>query len=609
MGFLALLSQFTTLENGRNEKRTMSGFEVAGIVLGTLPLVVTALEAYSNFLRDWGKAPAELRSLNRQLSTERVRLCNVCEQLISDVVAQRDIEPMLQDPFGPLWQAKETNDRIRRRLWDSYTPFEDTVKEVGEALESVMMRLRIDVSPDGTVQWIDRKRVTRDFKKLLYRLNRKDYQEALDTISKGITSLEGLTQQSVGLEPRRRKQSRCKVFKVLRDLSTSFYRALCSSLLCTDSHDVSLELATRFIEVGHECDDEKIAQDAQFRLAISFEVAKGSTSKMFWDEVNIKAMSASMTRPSAPCVVAAKTKSAKRVAFGIDRALSRLSFTEPATELKPNVKTAMAMLTRPATDIAFIKCPEESSVMPAISPLDLCLTLKKAHQERPACYGYFIDKEYSHRHFQVCPLGTVINSDGWSIVTLEDVLEGKKGLRPLILLAEKVRLALVIASSVLQLSKTPWLPEALTPKNIHFFRRGHTLSYEHPFLQRRLPEDSLKLLNNTADSRGYSLSSNPTLLALGMLLLEIILGSSLKQLRLPDEKGPDGDGLIQDLTIANRMLEQRVALINPAYKAVVERCIGCTDSKELDEDDFRQTVYNGVVMELEAIWDHTKLGI
>ncbi|CZR47371.1 uncharacterized protein FPRO_08745 [Fusarium proliferatum ET1] len=587
----------------------MSGFEIAGIVLGTLPLVVTALEAYSNLLRDWGKAPAELRSLNRQLSTERVRLCNVCEQLISDVVSHRDIEPMLQDPFGPLWQAKETNDRIHRRLWDSYGPFEDTIKEVEEALQSVTMRLRIDVSPDGTVKWIDRKRVPRDFKKLLYRLNRKDYQEALETISKGITSLEGLTQQSVGLEPRRRKQSRCKVFKVLRDLSASFYRALCSSILCADSHDVSLELATRFIEVGHECDDERIVQDAQFKLAISFEVAKGPTSKMFWDEVNIKAVSVSMTTPSAPRVVAAKTKSAKRVSFGIDRALSRLNLTEPATELKSNVKTAMAIMTRPATDFAYIKCPEESSVRPTISPLNLCLTLQKAHQERPACYGHLIDKEHSHRHFQVCPLGTVVNSDGWSIVTLEDVLEGKRGLRPLISLAEKVKLALVIASSVLQLSKTPWLPEAITSKNVHFFRRGNTLSYEHPFIQRRLPECPLKRVSHTSESTNYSISSNVTLLALGMLLLEIILGCSLNQLRLPDEKSPDNDndGLIQDLTVANRMLEQRVALISPAYKAVVERCIGCMESKGLEDDGFRQTVYNGVVMELEAIWDDTKL--
>ncbi|SCV30697.1 uncharacterized protein FFB14_03180 [Fusarium fujikuroi] len=206
------------------------------------------------------------------------------------------------------------------------------------------------------VKWIDRKRVTRDFKKLLYRLNRKDYQEALETTSKGITSLEGLTQQSVGLEPRRRKQSRCK----------SFYRALCSSILCTDSHDVSLELATRFIEVGHECDVEKIVQDAQFKLAISFQVVKGPTSKVFWGEVSIKAMSLSTTNPSAPCVLAAKSKSAKRVSFGVNQALSRLSLMEPATEL--NVKTVMAILTRPATDFAYIKYPEESSGMQTNKP-------------------------------------------------------------------------------------------------------------------------------------------------------------------------------------------------------------------------------------------------
>ncbi|RSL77023.1 hypothetical protein CEP51_009444 [Fusarium floridanum] len=588
----------------------MSGFEVAGIVLGTLPLVVTALETYSNFLRDWGKAPSELRSLNRQLSTERVRLCNVCEQLISDVVPQRDVEPMLQDPFGPLWQGKETNDRIRQRLWDSYGPFEDTVKEVEEALDSVMQRLRIDVSSDGKVQWVERKMVTRDFKKLLYRLNRKDYQDALQIISTGVTSLERLAQQSVELEPRRRKQSRCKVFNVLRDLSTSIYRALCSSILCNDSHDVSLELATRFIEIGHQCDDEKIVQDAQFKVAISFEVNQGPMRKRFWDEVNIKTASVPITEPPAPFVVAAKTKNMKRVSFGLDRALSRLRLTEPPADVKPNIKTAIALLNRPVTDIAFMKTPEES-ISTTITPVNLCLALREAHQERPDCYGHLIDKECSHRHFQVYPLGTTVNSDGWSIVTLDEVLEGRKGLRPLISLAEKVRLALAIASSVLQLSKTPWLPEALTRKNVHFFRRGNTLSYEHPFIQRRFPECSTKPLSDNSDSETCLFSNNPTLFALGMLLLEIILGSSLDQLWQPENESPDDDSnsLIRDLTIANRMLEQRVALINPAYKAVVERCIGCTESKGLDEEGFRQTVYNGVVRELEAISEYTNLGI
>ncbi|KAK3896367.1 hypothetical protein C8A05DRAFT_40124, partial [Staphylotrichum tortipilum] len=60
----------------------MSGFEVAGIVLGSIPLIVTAVEAYIKFMRDWGKIPSELKSLNRQLTTERAKLYNVLEQLL-----------------------------------------------------------------------------------------------------------------------------------------------------------------------------------------------------------------------------------------------------------------------------------------------------------------------------------------------------------------------------------------------------------------------------------------------------------------------------------------------------------------------------------------------
>jgi hypothetical protein len=130
----------------------MSGFEVAGIVLGTLPLLVSALETYSKFMRDWGKTPSELRSLNRQLTTERAKLYNVCDLLISDAVPNQDIEPMLLNPFGPLWKATETSDKIRRRLWDAYKPFEETVIEVEEALQSIMQRLRVQVSADGKVR-------------------------------------------------------------------------------------------------------------------------------------------------------------------------------------------------------------------------------------------------------------------------------------------------------------------------------------------------------------------------------------------------------------------------------------------------------------------------
>jgi hypothetical protein len=127
----------------------MSGFEVAGIVLGSLPLLVTALEAYCKFIRDLGKAPLELKSLNRQLTTERAKLYNVCGLLISDVVEQKQIEPMLRNPFGPLWRIPETNNKIVMRLWNSYEPFEQAITEIQEALDNIMRRLRVQISENG----------------------------------------------------------------------------------------------------------------------------------------------------------------------------------------------------------------------------------------------------------------------------------------------------------------------------------------------------------------------------------------------------------------------------------------------------------------------------
>jgi len=129
----------------------MSGFEIAGVVLGTLPLIITAVEAYIGFMKDWGKVASELKSINRQLSTERSKLYNVCDQLLSDIVPQKDVEPMLQDPFGALWQSEDTKKRIRRRLWKSYDSFETTVLEIREALQTVTNKLSVDVTRDGQV--------------------------------------------------------------------------------------------------------------------------------------------------------------------------------------------------------------------------------------------------------------------------------------------------------------------------------------------------------------------------------------------------------------------------------------------------------------------------
>ncbi|KAJ4265376.1 hypothetical protein NW762_004664 [Fusarium torreyae] len=327
--------------------------------------------------------------------------------------------------------------------------------------------------------------------------------------------------------------------------------------------------------------------------------------KRFWDEVAIKTATPSTATPPKQPPEEIQMKSTKRVSFGFKQTVSFMD----SDKSPHDIKSAMAILSRPATDIAFIKTCHKEDSQAVQTPLNLCTALRMGLKARPVCYGHLIDTERTDRHFQVCPLGTPINSDNWSIVTLDDVLGSKKGLRPLYKPVEKFQLTLAIASSVLQLSKTPWLPEVLTRRNVHFFRRDNFCSYTEPFLLRTFPLKPLKATPTTSRPGNMSMS-NPTLFALGILLLEIILGEPFEQLRSSDEKVIEGDddGIIRDSIAAHKLLEEKVALKNPVYQAVVQRCIDCTEPNGLDEDNFRQLVYNDVVMQLEAILDYIKLG-
>ncbi|KAJ0338706.1 hypothetical protein COL922a_005296 [Colletotrichum nupharicola] len=129
----------------------MSGFEVAGVVLGTIPLLISALEHYKegiSTIRAWRNYDRELRSLIRNLQTERVRFQDVCEKLLVGLVSQCQIESMVDDPFGPAWQEEKVRTKIEARLWRSFSNFEDIIKDMEEATKE--MKTKLDLQPDGT---------------------------------------------------------------------------------------------------------------------------------------------------------------------------------------------------------------------------------------------------------------------------------------------------------------------------------------------------------------------------------------------------------------------------------------------------------------------------
>lgn len=122
----------------------MSGLEIVGVVLGSIPLVISALEHYRDGLRTiqrWRKWDRELQSLIRNLETEQAKFQDICEKLLMGIVSPSRIEVMVEKPLGDLWMEKETQKKIRARLWRSWDVFERNLEDISGAIGEMMGRL------------------------------------------------------------------------------------------------------------------------------------------------------------------------------------------------------------------------------------------------------------------------------------------------------------------------------------------------------------------------------------------------------------------------------------------------------------------------------------
>lgn len=125
----------------------MSGLEVVGVVLGSIPLIISALEHYRDgvsTIQRWRKYERERQSLVRSLKTERVKMHNICEKLLVGLVAPSQVQDMIQNPFGQLWQEEAVMRKIRARLEESIEVFGSIVEDMKDAILEMMRRLGLD---------------------------------------------------------------------------------------------------------------------------------------------------------------------------------------------------------------------------------------------------------------------------------------------------------------------------------------------------------------------------------------------------------------------------------------------------------------------------------
>jgi hypothetical protein len=251
----------------------------------------------------------------------------------------------------------------------------------------------------------------------------------------------------------------------------------------------------------------------------------------------------------------------------------------------------------------------------------LCTAIAEANSE-DKCLGLYIDKK--SRLEGVFPRPSPwVSASTRELTSLSSLLKHPVSQIPTpsedahrLSMKERLILAVDISKGILQLHATPWLDQRWDKEDIMFLKNDITAINNSGRCQR--PVDVKQPLVSKSLSKGQKISTtqavpnqlyhlNPTLLDLGIVLLELYFGQAIEQKRLQEDLAPNGDTHSNtDLYVARRWLFESYQMnMSEKYWTAVKHCIDIhsfdlmSQKPDLFDETFREAVYEKVIVPLE----------
>ncbi|KAL9042554.1 MAG: hypothetical protein Q9214_003740 [Letrouitia sp. 1 TL-2023] len=588
----------------------ITGVEVAGLALGTLPLIITALEHYNNGakpLKDFLRYRTLIRSMIIDLGTQNILLRNNIEHLLDGLVADIDRAFLLENPGSLGWKDASLTEKLQIRLAGAYTIYTETVKDMISQLD--LLRDKIGLDEHGKHRWVDSKSQKKEWKKFMLCLSRKEHESLLLKLDMDNRHLKSLTKSSRDLEPiRSGRRNRREPFKAFAEKAKSLHRLMKVgwSCDCQLTHRANLHLEHR-----------KSDTNPVFR--VSFPILHPSPQSSYrWHETDIRPLTVDSLETKIADLSEVHDVTATALAC-----LDALSTTEKETKQQPSSRESgwKKGIIIPrfksgqgrksvawAPEVHVPQDRKSTGVNPKIS--DLCSALQQANGQ-PDCLGCLVDDQESEEGFlvsqpsvktlnRIASLGDILRQQrSVELIAIGNGMMTLSGIRAETRLTKKQRLqlAVILASTTLQLHATPWIDQDWGKHDILF----HDDCVDQPHISQHFHKHETPL-NITPPQ--WSPIRNLSVFGLGVLLLELSFGRPLEHFKI-DQDPP----IFTDLAIARRLLDFLEDEESSAYTDVVRACINCDFGSKvkvssLENDAFRQAVYDEVVCPLEDEWAH-----
>jgi hypothetical protein len=354
---------------------------------------------------------------------------------------------------------------------------------------------------------------------------------------------------------------------------------------------VNLRLENRSKRLERE---EDVLQQTPFRVVFSYSPDTGSSTsiKSRWKEADIRYIE---DKPTTCTPLPPRMPNSTSIAS----TKRRVRFTQ--IDLQPQQTTfAKTAITSVSTQ-TITNNPTPDQIQ------DLCKAIAQLQQpQRDVCMGYLLDGlKRKHGIFPVDLPPISSSHEQWATYSLRDVLTKSTTINRRLTQHDKLRVAVDLASSVLQLYKTPWLSEDWGKDDVFFIHRpGAPLAsiYSHAFVSRNFSTQNAPLLT-AAQPPACRVIRNRTLFTLGILLIELWYGRSIEELQNPSDLNCAGTPGVAWCT-AERLVENEIEFeAGKRYSDAVRRCIRCDFDRRdfsLDDEGFQGCVYEGVVGSLET---------
>ncbi|KAF5622006.1 hypothetical protein F52700_10881 [Fusarium sp. NRRL 52700] len=560
----------------------MSGFEIAGIILGAIPLLISAIEHYSDsldrataFFKWKDGLNSALREFWYQHSSFELTLRNI----LKDVASPTEIEEMIGDPHHELWKSQDLAQALQDMLKFAYRPYISTIEDMHACMKRLAYHLDIDrdagtaddleaimkankklPSSGGLARFEFKRAVKLTMKRKEVRILLDDMKACNNRLDEFIqkseapsnSSMTGTTVEKLGLS---------SSLQQIQSYATMLHQTLGKAWSCSvhASHEIRLLLEDRVVRQSEPRSLKKVKPSSK---PPCFTIThKSSMSSALWKSAKIEIIDSDQE----------VVQEGKAIRF-------------KETRTRRCLQGQQGMNIRSVHGLTVVG--------------DLCTVFR--------CYngfGFGLDDQgvlYETHQAEIKPVCCAEN-----LISLQELLLAQSGTKCFTPLTEeqRYRLSIILTSSFLQLHSTPWLNKHWNQHTVFFSSASIddqlVVDLSHPFIAESYESSSCRESTSTKAKEFADDSAN--LLTLAKVLLQIKFhGRTSFTNNKESAMNSTAFDRVRESQLLNQWIFRERGNLSFAHYNAIQFCIASSNRIDADLWDlkYRQTLLDRVVVPL-----------